>query len=71
MIISLNEKSQVMNFVVEFIFGLPFFEGDTFIWKAVLYVLMNVTFIVYDLFITVLVRVYFEKFRPRFKNLLK
>ena len=57
--------------VVEFIFGLPFFEGDTFIWKAVLYGLMNVTFIVYDMFITVMVRVYYERFRKRFLRFLK
>ena len=48
--------------VVEFILGIPFFEGDSFIWKAALYVLMNVPFVAYDMFIPDMVRLYFEKF---------
>ena len=58
-------------FVVEFIFGLPFFEDGGLIWKALLYLLMNAAFIVYDLFITIMVRVYYERFRKRFKRFLK
>lgn len=58
-------------FVVEFIFGLPFFEDGSLIWKALLYLLMNAAFIVYDLFITIMVRVYYERFRKRFKRFLK
>ena len=50
----------------------PFFEGiDSEIMFVVLYVLMNVAFIAFDLFITVMVRFYFEKLRPRFKKFLK
>lgn len=50
----------------------PFFEGiDNEIFFIVLYVLMNVAFLAFDLFITVMVRFYFIKLRPRFKNFLK
>jgi len=57
--------------VVEFLLGIPFFEGDNLIWKAALYVLMNVAFVAYDLFITVMVRLYYDKFRKRFLRFLK
>ena len=36
--------------------------------KAGVYVIMNVAFIAYDLFITVLVRFYFERLRHRFRK---
>jgi hypothetical protein len=32
---------------------------------------MNVTFIVYDIFITVMVRFYYDKIRPRIRRILK
>ena len=57
--------------IVEFVLGLPFFEGDTFWWKAALYLLMNVAFVAYDMFITVMVRLYYDKFRKRFIRFLK
>ncbi len=67
----INAIIWVLIFCVELILGIPFFAVDKLWLKAAIYVLMNVAFIAYDLFITVLVRVYFEKFRPRFKNFLK
>ena len=60
-----------MFVVVEFVLGLAFFEGDKLIWKALLYVLMNVAFVAYDMFITVMVRLYYDKFRRRFLRFLK
>lgn len=67
----INAIIWVLIFCVELILGIPFFAVDKLWLKAAIYVLMNVAFIAYDLFITVLVRVYFEKFRPRFKKFLK
>ncbi len=55
----------------ELVLGAPFIEGDTLILKIAFYLLLNVTFAVYDVFITVMVRVYFEKFRSIFKRILK
>ncbi len=57
--------------ISELLLGIPFFgdEGKTLI--VITYVLMNVAFVMYDLFITVMVRFYYAKIRPRFKNLLK
>lgn len=55
----------------ELILGVPFFEGDNFFWKTMFYLFMNVTFVVYDIFITVMVRFYYDKIRKRIKRLLK
>ena len=50
----------------------PFFEDvDSEIIFVVLYVLMNIAFLAFDFFITVMVRFYFIKLRPRFKKFLK
>lgn len=67
----INAIIWVLIFCVELILGIPFFAVDKLWLKAAIYVLMNVAFIAYDLFITVLVRVYFQKFRPRLKSFLK
>ena len=57
--------------VAELLLGIPFFGEESLIMKMTLYVLMNVAFIAYDLFITVMVRLYYDKFRRRFKQFLK
>ena len=56
---------------VDKIFGTPLLDAETPIMKIILYVLINISFIAFDLFITVMVRVYFDKFRPKIKRLLK
>ncbi|MBQ7387457.1 MAG: hypothetical protein IJW03_04745 [Clostridia bacterium] len=58
-------------FIVEGLFGVPFFEEELLIMKVVTWVLINVAFIVYDRFITVMVRVYMERIRPKISKLLK
>ena len=57
--------------IAELLLGIPFFGEEGIIMKVALYVLMNVAFIAYDMFITVMVRVYYDKFRRRFKRFLK
>ena len=57
--------------VSELLLGIPFFGEERMIMKVALYVLINVAFVAYDLFITVMVRLYYEKFRRRFKQFLK
>ena len=47
------------------------FNGETVFINIALYVLMNIAFVAYDLFLTVLIRFYLVKLQPRFKNLLK
>lgn len=57
--------------VCELLLGVPFFEGDNLFLKTLFYLFMNLTFIVYDIFITVMVRFYYDKIRPRIKSLLR
>lgn len=67
-----NAVIVVMILLSEFITGAPFFEGIAEWWlKVGVYLFLNVAFILYDVFMTVLVRFYFEKLRHRFKHLLK
>ena len=58
-------------FRVDAIFGTPLLDADTSVMKVVLYVLINVAFISYDMFITVMVRLYIHKYRPKFSKFLK
>ena len=67
----INSVIWLLVLLVELITGAPLFDGETFWFNAVIYVLMNIAFISYDLFITVLVRFYLIKLQPRFKNFLK
>ena len=67
----INAVIWVFIFGTELIFGIPFFVVDKAWLKAGVYLVMNVGFIAYDLFITVLIRFYFEKLRHRFRNFLK
>ena len=61
----------------EFIIGVSFFEEESLFGlppiavKVVLWIMMNVMFVAYDYFITVMVRYYFAKIRDRFKSFLK
>ena len=57
--------------VCELLFGVNFFGEDALFMKAIVYLLMNVAFVAYDMFITVMVRLYFEKIRHRFRRFLK
>ena len=66
-----NAVVWAMFFLMELIFGVPLFEKDVFWLKAVLYVVINVAFLAYDLFITMAVRVYFGKIRQKISTMLK
>ena len=57
--------------ISDLLLGQNFFGEETPIMTAVVYLLMNVAFVVYDIFITVMVRFYFTRLRPRMKNLFK
>ena len=57
--------------VFEFVLGYSIFIYDKLWLKIGVYLVANVAFVAYDLFLTVLIRVYFQKFRNRFKHLLK
>ena len=60
-----------MFFVCEKLLGIPFFGEEGMILAVITYILMNVAFIMYDIFIVVMVRFYYAKIRPRFKKFLQ
>ena len=52
--------------------GLSLFEAEESLPMRIgLYVLINVAFVVYDMFITVMVRVYLGRFRQKFRRFFK
>ena len=57
--------------IYEFIFKLPLFDTEIFALKVGLYVFLNVAFVVYDIFLSVALRLYLLRFRNRIKHLLK
>ena len=66
-----NAVIWAMLFLMNLIFGISLFEKDILWLKIALYAVMNVAFVAYDLFITVSVRIYFVKIRPKIANMLK
>ena len=70
-LIYINAVVWGMFCISEFLLGIPFFEDDSRLLIVITYVLTNIAFLAYDLFITVMVRFYFAKLRPRIQKLLK
>ena len=73
-----NVAFVAMIFGIKLITGLPFISPEETIFGIdgsamyiVTWILLNVAFIAYDFFITVMVRYYLEKLRPRFRKILK
>ena len=66
-----NAVTVLLIFGIEWLFSIPFFGNDALWLRAVTYILINVAFIAYDLFLTVLIRVYMAKYRRVFKKFLK
>lgn len=66
-----NAVIWALFFICEKLLGVPFFTDEARWMRILTYILTNVAFLAYDLFITVMVRLYYEKLRPRFKKLLK
>jgi hypothetical protein len=67
----INAVIWLLIYFVDLIFGTPFLEGDTVWLQAAMYLLINVAFVMYDVFITVMVRFYFDKLRHRFSRFLR
>lgn len=57
--------------VCELLLGIPFFEVEATWMKVGMTALIAVAAAAYDMFLTVMVRFYIFKIRPRIKNLLK
>ena len=66
-----NVMMLLLMLLFEFIFGVPLFVTDNKLYVIGLYALCNVAFVVYDIFLTVMIRTYLNKIRSRFASLLK
>ncbi|MBQ8880518.1 MAG: hypothetical protein IJY69_06745 [Clostridia bacterium] len=66
-----NAMSFALFTLCQFVLGIPFLEAESDIMLVATFVLINVAFIVYDSFISVMVRLYILKWRKRFERLFK
>ena len=60
-----------LMFISERVLGIPFFEDGAMALKIITYVLISVAFVAYDMFITVMVKVYIARVRPKISKFLK
>jgi hypothetical protein len=70
-LVYINSVIVILAVAVRVITGASMFTSELFIVNAALWVLMNVAFIAYDMFITVAVRLYMLKYRRIFARFLK
>ena len=70
-LVFINAVLWVIMLVIEGVLGISVIGAESDIMKIVLYVTANVAFIVYDLYIVAMTRVYVFKFRKRFERFLK
>lgn len=66
-----NVQFGALYAVVRFVIGMEQIGYDSFYLNLLLYLLANVTLFAYDWLITVVVRLYFFKYREKFKKFLK
>ena len=70
-LVYINVVIWLLILFADLIFGTQLLEGDTVWLQAAMYILINVAFVMYDVFITVMVRFYFDKLRHRFSSFLR
>ena len=58
-------------FLLRLVLGVDLLDGDMVWWRVLLCVLANVSFVAYDFFMTLVVRIYVSKYRERIKHLLR
>ena len=69
-LVYVNSVVGLLALATEKLLGIPFFE-DEGIWMRVLFWgLLNVAFVMYDIFLRTLLRVYFAKYRDRIISLI-
>ena len=70
-LVFINAILWVLILLVEGVLGIPVFEAEGEYMKLAIYLIANIAFVVYDLFITAMVRVYVLKFRKLFARFFK
>ncbi len=67
----INAVLWIILLLIEGVLGIPVLGADSDIMKIIIYLTANIAFIVYDLYIVAMTRVYVFKFRKRFERFLK
>ncbi len=70
-LVYLNAVVWGMIAISELLLGIPFFGEEGKIMIIITYILLNVAFVMFDIMITIMVRFYMSKIRPRISKLLK
>lgn len=70
-LIYINAVVAILAFGMEKLLGIPFFDEEGEGMMIAFWVLLNVAFVLYDLFLRTLVRLYVGKYREKVKKLLK
>ena len=70
-LVYINAIVGLLALIMEKLLGIPFFEDEGAWMRVLFWALLNVAFVMYDIFIKVLVRVYFAKYRERVISLIK
>jgi len=67
----INVVVWVLFLLIEGVLCIPVFGAEGLLMKVVLYVVINAAFVVYDMFITAMVRLYIFKWRKHFSRFFK
>lgn len=70
-LVYINAVVGLLALAMEKLLGIPFFEDEGAVMRILFWVLLNVAFVMYDIFLRTLLRVYFAKYRDRIIKLLK
>ena len=70
-LVYVNAVIWALIFLYDLIFGVPLLGLDKLWLKIVAYVVINIGFLAYDIFLTLAVRLYLVKYRHRFARFLK
>ena len=66
----INAVVGLLALACEKLLGIPFFEDDGTWMRILFWGLLNVAFVMYDIFLRTLIRVYFAKYRDRIISLI-
>ena len=69
-LVYINAVVGLLALAMEKLLGIPFFEDEGAWMRVLFWALLNVAFVMYDIFIKVLVRAYFAKYRERIISLI-
>ena len=70
-LVYINAVIWVLLLLVEGVIGIKIFDADGTVMMVILYAVINVAFVVYDMFLTAMIRLYIFKWRRHFSRFFK